>query len=100
MTSFCGWAEVVPESTCVAIDGSAGRPVAPYAAQEFFAGEHAVRVAGQRDQQLVFLGGELDRLLAEADLASGEIDGERPEPQLPAVAPALGAAQNGGDPGA
>jgi hypothetical protein len=59
------------------VDGPARRAVAPHFAQQFFAREYAVRVVGESDQQLVFLGGELDRVSSDADVPCAEVDRER-----------------------
>src|SRR5450755_706495 len=96
MTSRSRQAEKFPsQSARMTVDGPARRAVAPHFAQQFFAREHAVRVVGESDQQLVFLGGELDGVSSDADVAGAEVDRERRDAELPLVASAFGAAQNG-----
>jgi hypothetical protein len=62
--AFAG--EVLAQADGVAVEPPRRGAVPPHRAQELCAGEHPRRLTGERDEQLVLLGRELDGALADA----------------------------------
>ena len=80
--------------------GPAAVRVAPHIAQQLFAREHAGRLGDQRLQQRELLGGQLDALLADLDLARQVVDDQRPGAADPRGRPLVGSAKQRADPSA
>jgi hypothetical protein len=57
--------------------------VAPDVAQQLIAGEHSGRLAGERAEQLVLLGGQLDSVPAHLHSARGQVDLQLADAQEP-----------------
>ena len=86
----------------MAVERAGPPPVrmAPHIAQKLFAREYAHRLAGERAQQLVLLGCQLDSVLPDLYDPCREVDRQLADAQHPRGAPCSGAAKQRGDPGA
>ena len=95
-------AQLAPQPRRVAVERarSPERLQAPDAAQQLRAGEHPRRLAGERDEQVVLLGRQLDRTVEHPHLARADVDRDRPCAHDPRRPPHLRAPQHRGDPGA
>ena len=73
------FAQLAPQARCVRVErsGTAGDPIVPDVAQELAFREHPLGLAGEADEQLVFLLGELNAPAVDADVARSRVDPDR-----------------------